>query len=259
MLEILAGCDLIACEDTRVTGKLLRHFGISKKTVSYNEHNANVSGPKLLREIGDGKAVALVLDAGTPIISDPGFRLVEEAVKRRINVVPLPGASAPLAALVASGLSPETWTFGGFLPNKQGARIDRLAVLSKLPLTLIFFESPNRLKKTLADMVAVFGPDRCATIAREITKIHEEVTTAPLASLDEEFRSREIRGEIVIVISPPEPEMHTDEETLLKELLETMSVSKAAAEAAQLTGGSKRDLYQKALSLKGKREQEPQD
>lgn len=250
VLETLAGCDVIACEDTRVTGKLLRHYGIGKKTIAYNEHNANVSGPKLIVEIKAGKSVVLVSDAGTPIVSDPGFRLVAEARKENLPVFPLPGASAPLAALAASQLPAETWTFDGFLPSKQGARIARLETLANLPSTLIFFESPNRLTKTLTDMVQVFGKSRNACVARELTKLHEEFRTAPLSELEESYRDQTVKGEVVILVAPPEVQDITDTESLLRELLQTMSVSKAAAEAAQLTGGSKRDLYQKALALK---------
>ena len=142
-LEALAGCDLVACEDTRVTSKLLHHFNIKTRTVSYHEHNASVSGPKLIEELKANKSVALVSDAGTPLVSDPGFRLVTTAHEEKIPVIPLPGASAPLAALIASGISAETWTFAGFLPTKQGLRKTRLQELVQLPSTLIFFESPK--------------------------------------------------------------------------------------------------------------------
>ena len=250
VLEALAGCDLIACEDTRVTAKLLRHYGIRKKTVSYNEHNANVSGPKLIEEIKAGKSVVLVSDAGMPLVSDPGFRLVADARKSEIPVVPLPGASAPLAALVASGLDCETWTFAGFLPGKQGARMARMRSLAAIPSTLVFFESPNRLKKTLADMVEVFGGDRTGCVARELTKLHEDIRTAPLAELLEGYRDQNIKGEIVILVSPSDSSGNLDAKSVLEELLQSMSVSQAAAEAAELTGKPKRELYQQALAMK---------
>lgn len=241
---------MIACEDTRVTAKLLRHYGIRKKTVSYNEHNAETSGPKLIEDVKSGKSVVLVSDAGTPIISDPGFRLVVEARAENISVTPLPGASAPLAALVASGLNSDSWTFAGFLPHKQGARVSRLEGFANDKSTMIFFESPNRIGKTLADMIEVFGSDRRGSIARELTKLHEEVTTASLQELSEHYENRTVKGEIVILVEPSSEEETIDVETILKELMQSMPVSKAAAEAAQLTGQSKRELYQKALSLK---------
>ncbi|MEM7215467.1 MAG: 16S rRNA (cytidine(1402)-2'-O)-methyltransferase [Pseudomonadota bacterium] len=251
VLEHLAGCDVIACEDTRVTAKLLRHYGIRKKTVSYNEHNAGMSGSRLIEDIIDGKSVVLVSDAGTPVISDPGFRLVAEARKNEIPVIPLPGASAPLAALIASGIDSDTWTFAGFLPSRQGSRLTRLEEAARLNSTLIFFESPNRLVKSLADMVTVFGPERHACVARELTKVHEEFNTASLQNLLSEFQNRTVKGEVVIVVAPPQQDNPVDADVLLTDLLETMSVSKAAAEAAQLTGLSKRDMYQRALLLRG--------
>jgi len=251
VLEALAACDLVACEDTRVTAKLLRHYGIAAKTVSYNEHNANVSGPKLIEEIKGGKAVVLVSDAGTPIVSDPGFRLVAQAIENNLPVIPLPGPCAPLTALVACGLPSDTWTFAGFLPSKKGARLARLEALSNLPSTLVFFESPNRLSKSLDDMIEVFGATRKGAVARELTKLHEEITTRSLGELADKYHSTEARGEIVILIAPPDTQQVHDVDALLRELLQTMTVSKAAAEAAELTGSPKRDLYQKALALKG--------
>ncbi|MGI9352780.1 MAG: 16S rRNA (cytidine(1402)-2'-O)-methyltransferase [Rhizobiaceae bacterium] len=252
VLDALAGCDLIACEDTRVTAKLLRHYGIRKKTVSYTDHNANVSGPKLIEGVKEGKSVVLVSDAGTPLVSDPGLRLVAEAREHGIPVIPLPGASATLTALVASGLTSETWIFAGFLPSKQGARIARLRSLATNSSTVIFFESPNRLEKALADMVMVFGGDRIACVARELTKLHEDIRSASLSELADEYAGRSIKGEIVILIEPADDATSLDTEALLIELLQSLSVSQAAAEAAQLTGGSKRELYQQALALKEK-------
>lgn len=250
VLETLAGADLIACEDTRVTGKLLRHFGIQNKTVAYHEHNADAVGPELIKEVRAGKAVVVVSDAGTPLVSDPGFRLVSTAQAEGVRVVPLPGASAPLAGLIASGLPNESWTFCGFLPSKQGARVSTLQTWSNAGSTLIFFESPNRLTKTLDDMISVFGGDRRGCVAREMTKLHEEIATDSLQALSLHFASKQVKGEIVILIAPETQENTIDPESLLRELLETMPVSKAAAEAAILTGQSKRDLYQLALSLK---------
>ncbi|MEL7428458.1 MAG: 16S rRNA (cytidine(1402)-2'-O)-methyltransferase [Pseudomonadota bacterium] len=250
VLEAMAGADLIACEDTRVTSKLVRHFAIQTKLVPYHEHNANEAGPRLLADVRSGKSVVLVSDAGTPIVSDPGSRLVLAAREADINVIPLPGASAPLAALVASGLPSESWTFCGFLPTKQGARIAALESRAHSSDTLIFFESPNRLTKTLADMISVFGAERRASVGRELTKMHEEVTTTSLAELATYYGDRTVKGEIVLLVAPSADEQAMDAETLLEELLATLPVSKAAAEAATLTGQPKRDLYQLALLLK---------
>ena len=251
VLETLAGCDLIACEDTRVTGKLLRHYGIKTKTISYHEHNANVAGPKLIVDLKAGKAVTLVSDAGTPLVSDPGFRLVEEVRAEGLPVWPLPGSTAPVAALVASGLPAETWLFGGFLPTKQVARRKRLEELKDVSATLIFFESPNRLDKALADMGVVLGTVRKAAIARELTKLHEEISCGTLGELATRYSDKKTRGEIVIVIAPPDDASQThDIEALLRELLEQMPVSRAAAEAAELTGLPRRELYTIALAIR---------
>jgi len=252
VLEALAGADLIACEDTRVTAKLLRHYGIETKTVSYHEHNAQTSGPRLVEKLKAGKSIVQVSDAGTPLVSDPGIRLIDLAREAGIPVWPLPGATAPVTALVASALPADTWTFAGFLPTKQGARKSRLESLSTVTSTLIFFESPNRVARTLADMVDVFGRDRAACVARELTKLHEQTYHGGLAELAEKFSEKNVKGEIVIIVAPPEAQVAKDTETLLLELMETMPVSKAATEAALLTGTSKRDLYQQALALKGK-------
>ncbi len=255
VLETLAGCDLIACEDTRVTGKLLRHFGISTKTISYHEHNAENAGSRIIEDLKAGKSVVQVSDAGTPLVSDPGFRLLDLALEAGISVWPLPGATAPITALVASGLPNEVWTFAGFLSTKQGARKTKLEGLSAIPSTLIFFESPNRLDKSLRDMAEVFGRERKACVARELTKMHEEVIRANLGELAKQYEGKSVKGEIVIVVAPPAEQQIQDTETLLLELMQNMSVSKAAAEAAVLTGNSKRDLYQQALALKEKHEE----
>ncbi|MEM8649829.1 MAG: 16S rRNA (cytidine(1402)-2'-O)-methyltransferase [Pseudomonadota bacterium] len=249
-LETLAGCNLIACEDTRVTGKLLKHYGISTKTISYHEHNAESVGPKLIKEVQSGKSVVIVSDAGTPVVSDPGFRLVVSAHEAKIPVWPLPGASAPLAALVKSGFDAETWTFAGFLPTKQGARRTRLKVLSNIPSTLIFFESPNRLQKSFMDMKSVFGGARKVCVLRELTKLHEDMVTGSLDELIDHYNGKTLKGEIVVVLEPPVEQEVADPEMLIQELLKTMSVGDAASEAASLTGRSKRDLYQIALELK---------
>jgi 16S rRNA (cytidine1402-2'-O)-methyltransferase len=251
-LEILSSCDLIACEDTRVTAKLLRHFNISTKTIPYHEHNASSTGPKLLARLEAGETIAVVSDAGMPLVSDPGHRLVEQALERDIAVHTLPGATAPVTALVGSGLPSDTFIFAGFLPSKQGARLKRLETFASTPATLVYFESPNRLAKTLADMAAVYGSNRDAAVARELTKLHEEIVRKPLGDLLAHYEGQRTKGEIVILVGPPAEETMDDPDALLHELLETMSVSKAASEASILTGQSKRDLYQRALAITSK-------
>jgi len=248
-LKILAGCNLIACEDTRNTGKLLNHFGIGTKMLPYHEHNAERAGSKILTALDENKSVALVSDAGTPLISDPGYRLVIEVRKMNIPVIPIPGASAPLSALVASGLPTDNFQFTGFLPSKSAARQKRLQELAGYSGTLIMFESPNRLHACLDDMQNILGPQRKVSICRELTKLHEEVTTAELKELADTINGRKLRGEIVIVVEASRQRQAVDVDALLGELLGTMSLSSAAAEAATLTGINKRELYQRALQL----------
>ena len=252
VLETLAGCDLIACEDTRVTAKLLNHYAISAKRIAYHEHNAVEAGDHILTQIRNGASVALVSDAGTPIVSDPGQRLVEDARAAGIPVTSLPGPTAPVAALVASGMPADTWTFAGFLPNRSGARRQRLSDLKLLPGTLIFFESPNRIGAALADMAMELGGDRRATVARELTKLHEETISGTLQELAEQIGERKLRGEIVVLVAPADAKAPEDPSELLKELMTRMTLSEAVAEASQLTGISRKKIYQLALELKGK-------
>jgi 16S rRNA (cytidine1402-2'-O)-methyltransferase len=254
-LATLAAADLIACEDTRVTAVLLRHYGIERPLVAYHEHNAAEQRPKLLAALADGKAVALASDAGTPLVSDPGYRLVADVLAGGHKVVPVPGASAVLAALVAAGLPTDTFLFAGFLPPKEVGRRKRLAELAAVPGSLVFFESPRRLAASLADMAAVLG-DRPAAVARELTKAFETIRRGGLAALASQFAGEPApRGEIVVVVGPPlektvAPE---DVDALLLSLLDTKSVRETADEASALTGLSRRDLYQRALALKDKR------
>jgi len=173
-LETLAGADVLACEDTRVTRVLLDRFGIQNRPYAYHEHNADEAGPRLLQALEAGKSVALVSDAGTPLVSDPGYRLAQSAIEAGYRVVPIPGASAPLAALVGSGLPNDAFLFAGFLPTKDKARRDRLAELEAAPATLMFFESPHRIAATLAAAADVLGADRSACVCRELTKAFEE-------------------------------------------------------------------------------------
>src|SRR6516162_7656396 len=204
-LEVLAAADLIACEDTRVTRKLLDHYGIATPLTPYHEHNAAEARPKLITRLADGAAMALVSDAGTPLVSDPGYKLVREACAAGASVTALPGASAVLAALTLSGLPTDRFFFEGFLPAKAVQRRDRIAELARIPATLVMFETGPRLAGALADLAAGLG-SREAAICRELTKLYEEVRSGNLANLAHAAAAApEPRGEIVLVVAPPEP------------------------------------------------------
>ncbi|MFB9949863.1 16S rRNA (cytidine(1402)-2'-O)-methyltransferase [Rhizobium puerariae] len=253
-LETLAGVDVLACEDTRVTRVLLDRYGIVNRPFAYHEHNAGEAGPKLVAALDEGRSVALVSDAGTPLVSDPGYRLGQAAIEAGHRVVPIPGASAPLAALVGSGMPSDAFLFAGFLPVRDKGRRDRLAELSKVPATLIFFESPHRIGATLAAAAAVLGGKRRACVCRELTKTFEEFRRDTLEELAAYYgEDRAVKGEIVLVVAPPEAngapgEMEVD--VLLRELAAAMPAARAAAEAARLTGLARKDLYQRLLELK---------
>lgn len=253
-LETLAAADIIACEDTRVTRVLLTRYGLDRKPVAYHEHNARQAGPKLLEALENGKSVALVSDAGTPLVSDPGHWLVEQALQRDIRIVPIPGASAVLAGLVASGLPNDAFLFGGFLPTKRGQRRSRLEELRNVPATLVFFESPRRIADSLTDMAAVLGGGRRASIGRELTKAFEEHRRGTLEQLASAYAGAPApKGEIVICIEPQaEDRTMSPEETdrLLLSLVAEMPASKAAAEASRMTGVEKSALYRRLLALK---------
>ena len=251
-LETLAAADVLACEDTRVTRVLLDRYGIRQRPVAYHEHNAGEAGPKLIAALAEGRSVVLVSDAGTPLVSDPGFRLVEQAIAAGIRVVPIPGPSAVLAALTASGLPSDAFLFAGFLPVKDGQKKTRLAELATVPATLIFFESPRRLAETLAAMAQVLG-DRPAAIGRELTKTFEEMRTGTLATLAAHYAEAPTpKGEIVICVGPPSERVDAPEDIarLLTSLAAEMPASKAAAEAARMTGQPKQALYRRLLELK---------
>jgi len=255
-LEVLAGCDIIACEDTRVTRVLLDAYAIKNKTFAYHEHNSAQAGEVLLQALQAGKSVALVSDAGTPLISDPGFDLVRQAHALDIKIVPLPGASALLAGLVAAGLPATSFLFDGFLPTKSTARRARLKQLCPLEQTLIFYESPHRIAKTLMDMMDILGADRPACLCRELTKYYETIDTGTLSSLAQKYGSDvRIRGEIVLLISGA---CHTESldftqeaiDDLLMQAALTLSAARAAKEVASLTGEKRDLLYQRLLTLK---------
>lgn len=252
-LETLASADLVACEDTRVSRVLLERYGIRRRTTAYHEHNAAEAGPRLIAALERGQSVALISDAGTPLVSDPGYRLVGEAIERGIRVVPIPGPSAPLAALTASGLPSDTFLFAGFLPAKTGQRQTRLEELKAVPATLIFFESPRRLAETLGAMAEVLGGTRQAAIGRELTKTFEEMRLGTLAELAGHYAAADTpKGEIVICVGPPiaQAEGPADIDRLLLSLAAEMPTSKAASEAAKMTGGQKQALYRRLLELK---------
>jgi 16S rRNA (cytidine1402-2'-O)-methyltransferase len=251
-LATLAGADLIACEDTRVTRKLLDRYAIGTPLTPYHDHNATAARPRLLQRLAEGAAIALVSDAGTPLVSDPGFKLVRAVQEAGYSVTSLPGASAPLAALAVAGLPTDQFFFAGFLPPKQTARRARIAELARIPATLVFFETGPRVAATLADLAAGLGL-REAALCRELTKLHEEVRRGDLETLARTYAAGgELRGEIVLVIAPPaaqEQPSADDAETLLRQALARVSLKDAVGEVALATGLSRRDLYQRALAL----------
>jgi 16S rRNA (cytidine1402-2'-O)-methyltransferase len=253
-LDILAAADLVLAEDTRVAGKLLSAYGLSAKLERYDEHGAERTRPKAMAALAAGKTVALISDAGTPLVSDPGYKLVREAAAEGFAVFPIPGPSALLAGLSAAGLPTDRFLFAGFPPPKPAARRAFLQALKPVPATLIIFEGGPRLRASLADMAAVLGP-RPAAVARELTKLHETLYRGPLDALAANAVLAKPKGEIVIVIAPGEAAAASDAdaEAALAEALARLSPAKAAAEVAQALGLDRRTLYQRALALKGAR------
>jgi len=255
-LEVLAGVDIVACEDTRVTRILLKSYAIKQKMLAYHEHNAGQAGEFLLSALQEGKSVALVSDAGTPLISDPGFDLVRQVRASAIKIVPLPGASALLAGLVSAGLPTSSFLFDGFLPAKSTPRRARLEQLQSFEQTLIFYESPHRLTKTLADMVDILGENRQACIARELTKYFETIDAGSLGTLAQKYNTEaQIRGEIVILVagmiqSPTQALTQPEVDALLLEAAANLSTAHAAKQVAGLSGEKKERLYQRLLQLK---------
>ena len=250
-LETLAAADVIACEDSRVTRKLAEHYGIATPLTPYHEHNATEARPKLLARLAGGQTIALVSDAGTPLISDPGYKLVRAASEAGHAVIAVPGASAVLTALGVAGLPTDRFFFEGFLPPKQAARQKRIAALAAIPATLVLFESGPRLPASLADLAIGLGP-RAAAICRELTKLHEEIRRDDLAQLASHYESGgETRGEIVIVVAPPADNAETadDVDDLLRQALIRVSVKDAVGEVALATGRPRREVYQRALAL----------
>jgi 16S rRNA (cytidine1402-2'-O)-methyltransferase len=251
-LETLAGVDIIACEDTRVTSKLVHRFGIKATLKPYHEHNAALARPVILQHLAQGASIALVSDAGTPLISDPGFKLVREVCAAGYPVVTLPGASSVLAALTVAALPTDRFFFEGFLPSKATARRARLTELARMDVTLVMFESGNRVQDCLGDLAEILGP-RDAAICREMTKLHEEVRRGTLADLAAVADKLETRGEFVLVIGPPAAAarvMPPDElDALLRASLKRDSVKDAVAHAVELSGRPRREIYARALEL----------
>ena len=253
-LSILAAADAILAEDTRVSRTLLSRYGIETPLSPYHEHNAAEARPRVLRRIAEGQALALISDAGTPLVSDPGFKLVAEAVASGLAVTAAPGASAALAALCVAALPTDRFFFEGFLPPRSAARRLRINALAAIPGTLVLYEGPSRVAETLADLAAELGP-RPAAVARELTKLHEEVRRGTLDTLAAEYAAEAApRGEIVIVVGPPAPREAVDERTLdeaLRTALATLSVKDAAAAVAATHGLPRRQVYARALALAG--------
>jgi 16S rRNA (cytidine1402-2'-O)-methyltransferase len=247
-IDTLREVDRIACEDTRHTAKLLNHFGITTPTVSYHEHNERERADELVASLAAGSNIALVTDAGTPLVSDPGYRLVQRATAEGVTVVPIPGASAALAALAASGLATDEFRFCGFLPPKAGARRARLAELQEDACTLVFFESPNRIADTLADIEAALG-DRPAVVARELTKLHEEFLRGTLSELRAKLAGAAPKGEVTLVVGRA-PEVAVDASTVdlkaevQRRQSEGLSRMDAIKETARRLKLPKRTVYQ---------------
>jgi len=253
-LDVLHAADRIYAEDTRIARKLLDAYGVSTRAKACHDHNEDRMRGAILSGLEAGECIALISDAGTPLISDPGYKIARDAIADGYRVHALPGASAPIAALTVSGLPSDTFLFDGFPPSKSGARQRRFKKLANVPGTLIFFESAQRLAASLADMTAQFGP-RPAAVARELTKKFEEVRRGDLESLARHYEEAgPPRGEIVVLVGPPEAGSQdwSDEEVdaALRDALETLKVKEAAASVAELSGWSKRDLYARALLLK---------
>jgi 16S rRNA (cytidine1402-2'-O)-methyltransferase len=254
-LDTLAGASAVICEDTRVTGRLMTHFGLKTPLAAYHEHNAALMRPKLLAQLAEGRALALVSDAGTPLISDPGFKLVRAAAEAGHAVFTVPGASSVTAALSIGGLPTDRFLFLGFLPPKTAGRRAALAEVKGIAATLVFLEAPSRLAASLSDLAAILGP-RPAAIAREMTKIHEEVRRGTLAALAEAYAVEDApKGEIVILVGPPEesaiaPSDDVIDAALARALAEGQSLKLAVAAVAGAQGLPRRVVYARALALK---------
>ncbi|MDB9734707.1 16S rRNA (cytidine(1402)-2'-O)-methyltransferase [Porticoccaceae bacterium] len=256
-VQTLQSVSVIACEDTRHSKKLLEHFSIDTPCIAYHDHTDQRSANKILTRLGSGEDVALISDAGTPLISDPGYRLVAQARSQGVSVIPIPGACAAISALSVSGLPTDKFRFVGFLAAKTAQRKNVLATLKSVPDTLVFYEAPHRICATLKDLIDVFGSDRIAFMAREITKTFETYIYGTIGELFEKVSadSNQQRGEIVLVLAGNVVSNHSlsaDAEKILKLLIKELPLAKAASLAAKITGDDKKQLYQLALTLQNK-------
>ena len=253
-IDCLKTVAIIACEDTRTSGKLLNHFNIPTKTWAYHDHNAEVQTPKLIEVLQSGQSIALISDAGTPLISDPGFRLVRACHQAGIKVSPVVGASAAIAALSVAGLPSDKFYFYGFLPAKTAGRQSELTKIKDLTVTLIFYEAPHRIVECIDDMITVLGDNRQVTFCREITKTFETIYPSTLGELKQFVASdtNQQKGEMVLVVAGANDSVNDEgkHDALLKRLLQDLSVKKAAQLASDITGTKKNALYERALMLK---------
>ena len=253
-VETLKSADLILCEDTRQTAKLCAAYGIETSRTPYHDHNAARVRPEIIKKLQDGAVIALVTDAGTPLISDPGFKLVREVRAAGIDVFPVPGAAAVVAALSAAGAPSDRFFFAGFLPAKTGAREQVLQDMAAIPATLAFYETASRLASSLKSMSAILG-DRQAIVARELTKLHEEFRAGRLSDLAAHYGEAATKGEVVVLVHPAEhaPASPEDLDAFLREALETSSVKEAAQMAAAQLNVPRKDAYTRALKIKAER------
>ncbi|MGB4106523.1 MAG: 16S rRNA (cytidine(1402)-2'-O)-methyltransferase [Alphaproteobacteria bacterium] len=247
-LDVLAACDRVICEDTRVSGKLLEHFGIKKPLLPYNDHNAAKQRGPVLQMLREGQKVAFISDAGTPLVSDPGYKLVRECISEGIMVTAIPGANAPLTALQLSGLPSDAFSFIGFLPPKSAARKKYLSEWKNAPGTLIAFETAPRLHDALKDIHEALG-EREVAVARELTKLHEEIVRGNVSELIVRYEGSEPKGEIVLVIGRGQAAAMDDDEigVALKKALKSMSTKEAAAYVAEISGRPRKEIYSLAL------------
>ncbi len=254
-LNALAAADLVLAEDTRISRRLLAHYEIETPLSAYHEHNAAEARPGILSRLAEGQALALISDAGTPLISDPGYRLVAAAIEAGHLVRPIPGPSAALAALSCAGLPTDRFFFEGFLPQKSAARRERANALARIPATLVFYEAPSRLAACLQDLAAELGP-RPAAVARELTKLFEETRRGALGELAAYYAAEPPKGEIVILVGPPLEQPAVEGEALDREILaalDGLSIKDAATAVAASTGRPRREIYSRALRIAGER------
>lgn len=258
-LDVLAGADEVLAEDTRTANKLLNAHGLRATVTAYHDHNGAQRRPDVLEKLAQGKVIALISDAGTPLVSDPGYKLVAEAAAAAVKIVPVPGASALLAGLVMAGLPSDRFLFSGFLPPKSGARQATLGSLATVPATLVFYETGPRLAACLADMERVLGGQRHACVARELTKLFEKARRGTLEDLTRHYREAGgPKGEIVILVAPPEDQVASESEldAALLDALATQPTKQAANDVADALGLPRRQAYQRALALKAQQNEQ---